>query len=290
MRVVQKTINLSGNTRKMYYEQFNSYDEYWRIVEQRERTNSHDESRNVLTKKFEKNWYGVSTYKEAKELLVNGWGQKVSKIQNALKKEIELCDTKRVARAFSNVCGFMPIVPNAIIGLPNCMIDTRKDLKKTRVIKIMIEIGCCCQYDSDEIIDYFSKVLARIYALEKSGYRCRIEVLSTFSSPEKEYTETVVGHSILIKSENQLFDTKRMAFPIAHSAMLRVFGFGWENSLPIDYNSYHTYGLGRAYERWPRNARKEFEEQLNENGEKIIVLTMGDDLDEIFGKGVINNG
>ena len=51
--------------------------------------------------------------------------------------------------------------------------------------------------------------------------------------------QTIVGCNILVKSENQLFDVKRLCFPLVHSAMSRLFGFAWENSLPIKDN-YHN--------------------------------------------------
>ena len=286
MRTINKQIKFGTNkNQKLYYEQFGSYDEYWKVVEYREKINAHDKDKDLNHICDDAGWVGCKSYSEAKNLLVNGWNENIEYFKNQLTKEIALCDEKKVIRTFVDVVGFMPIVANAVMNLPNCMLNQKSDKKKAKVVKFLILMNRSWRYSSKDILDRMSKVLARISVLEKRGYRCRIELFGSFHDGDND-GKTIVAHSVLLKSESQLFDMKRMAFPIAHSAMQRVFGFGWENSLPIDYNSYHEGGMGRSIQYWSESRREDLLNAINENNEKIIAVGMESDLDEIFGKAV----
>lgn len=277
MRVIQKQIE--NERAKLYYEQFDSYQEFLKVVEQRDKDTAHGEH----TLKYNSDrgsWCGVKNYEEARNLLINGWDAKVKYLKEEFEKETKNLDDKKVVKQFSDLVGFMPIVPNAIIGLPNCMINMRTEHKKSRVIKFLIDTVASCGEDSDDLIKYYSKVLARIGALEKKGYRCRIEILQSYTDENNRGTKT--AFTILVKSENQLFDIKRMAFPMSHTAMLRVFGFAWENSLPIDYDSYHCSGLGVPMYHWNSSKRENLLNAIRNVNEKVVYVNYRKDLEQIF--------
>lgn len=282
MRVVNKVIKFGNSTNKMYYEQFGSYEEYLRVLEERNKTNAH-RSDNKL-ENLTGSWYGVRSYEEARNLLVNGWEKQVDYLKTKLMKEIDLCDDKKIVRMFNDVAGYMPIVPNAIMNLPNAMINQRTDRKKSKIIKFLIGMNRSCSYSSEEIIDKMSKILARIAILEKHGYRCRLEIFGSFHDGDEDY-KTIACHSVLIKSENQLFDLRRVAFPIAHTAMQRVFGFGWENSIPLRDSEYHCGGLGRAIQYWNSKRRNDLLNAVNESNEKLVYVSMDTNIEKMFGKG-----
>lgn len=281
MRVVNKNIKFGGGYNKMYYEQFGSYDEYLRILEDRNKTNPHRERERLENLTGE--WNGVNSYEEARDLLVNGWESQVTYLKKRLAKEIDLCDDKKVVKTYNDVAGYMPIVPNAIMNLPIAMINQRTDRKKSKVIKFLIGMNRSCGYSSKDIIDKMSKILARIAILERHGYRCRLEVFGAFHTGE-DCEKTIACHSVLIKSENQLFDLKRVAFPIAHTAMQRVFGFGWENSIPLKDSEYHFGGLGRAIQYWRKEKKDDLLNAVNESNEKLVYVSMDTDIEDMFGK------
>lgn len=284
MNVIRKEIYLDKTKKELYYEQFTSFEEYARIVENRQKTNAHDKSSDLDHIARNKSWSGVGSYDEAKKLLLNGWDSQVENIKTSFKKEVSELGNKNVIKICSDVVGFMPIVPNAIMGLPKSMLNQKSGTRKQRVVKFLILMNRSCGYSSEQIIEKMSKILARIAVLERKGVRCRIEVFGSFHDGNKNGTRVIPAHSILIKSENQLFDIKRVAFPMAHTAMQRVYGFSWENSLPIDYDSYHTYSLGRSCQYWREENRNALLDAINENNEKIVVLGMESDLDEVFSK------
>lgn len=278
MRVVQKQI--PNESAKLYYEQFDSYQEFLKVVEERDKTSYHDYDSTLRKRANAGSWCGVGNYEEAKDLLINGWDAKVEFLKEEFEKESKRLDDKRVIKQFNDVVGFMPIVPNAIIGLPNSMINMRTERKKSKVIKFLIDTVASASESSGALIRYYSKVLARIGVLEKNGYRCRIEILQTFT--DECNSRTKAGFSILVKSENQLFDIKRMAYPIAHTSMLRVFGFGWENSLPISYSSYHCSGLGVPMYHWGSSRRENLLNTIRNSNEKIVYVNYRKDLETIF--------
>lgn len=279
MRVVTKKIKFDGKTRDLYYERFGSYQEYLRTLESRTPYDS-DDSLEYLGK-HDKSFTGVSSYDEAKKLLVNGWEDKIVEFQKAFKKEVAKCDTKKVVKGFADVVGYMPIVPNAILGLPNSMINSRVEQKKTKVIKFLIGMNRSWSTTPEKIIKTMSKVLSKICVLERSGYRCRLEVFGSFT--DEHSNRKIACHSILIKSENQLLDLKRVAFPLVHSAMQRVFGFGWEGSVPTD--NYRCIGKGVAVQYWNKDNREALLNAINENGEKVVYISSDTDVEKMFGEG-----
>ncbi len=277
MRVIQKQIE--GERAKMYYEQYENYQEFLKTVEERDRTNSHG-SHSLKENSDRGSWCGVQNYEEARRLLVNGWDAKVEYLKEQFEKAQKELDDKKVVKQFNDVVGFMPIVPNAILGLPNCMINNRTERKKAKVIKFLIDTTASCGEDSDDMIKYYSQVLARIAILEKKGYRCRIEIFQNYSNENQSTVKA--SFSVLIKSENQPFDIKRMAFPMAHTAMFRVFGFGWENSLPIKYDDYHCSGLGTPMYHWSREKRENLVNAVRNMNEKVVYVSYKKDLNQIF--------
>lgn len=283
MRIVEKEIKFGRDkSRKLYYEQFHSYQEYLQIVEERMKTNSHSVEHDWEHLTSDKKWCGVSNYKEARDLLLNGWDKEVETLKKSISKEIDICDKKQFVKQFSDIVGYVPIVPHVIMNLPNSMINFRKDTKKTKVIKFLIGMNRSWTYSSKEIIEKMSKIFARICLLERQGYRCRIEMIGQQSSEGS--SKTIVAHTVLIKSENQLMDVKRVCFPIVHSAMQRVFSFGWENCLPLEFEEYHDYGMGVALQYWEKENRDKVLEAINENGEKLIYISVDSDIEELFGE------
>lgn len=276
-----KYVYLKGQNRKMYIEKYKSYKEFVEMIKEREKTYCKDSSHYLAKNWYSKDtsWIGIDNYETAESYLLNGWENHLEMMKKEIDKNINLMDNKKVVKQYSDVCGFAPIVPNVLLGLPNCMLNTHKDVKKSKIIKFLFEMNKPWTYSSKEIIEKYSKILANIAILEKNGYRCRIELNGTFSNIHGN--QTIVGFNILVKSENQLFDVKRLCFPLVHSAMSRLFGFAWENSLPIKDN-YHTSGMGQALYLWNKTDRDEVLNALNERNEKIVYVSMNTNENELL--------
>ena len=199
-------------------------------------------SRKITSKDFDdmqkealrKGWHGVDTYDEALRLMRDGWTDKVEALQAEVNKS-KTIDTKRIA--FKNdIQGFAPIVPLAILGIPNAMINTAVKPIKSKVISIYYNSSISSKNDSDTLVKNGKKVIEAVIKLEKDGYRVNLNVVQTYA--ESSSSDVLV---VKVKSANQPLDLKRVCFPIMHAAMFRVIGFDWYSKFP---KGKHRCGYG----------------------------------------------
>lgn len=284
MKLTQKKISFNGNNQKMYYEQYDNYKEFLDTVLKRQNENPNKTLEEIFYNHGSR-WVGVNSVDEAKDLLINGWQKEVEKLKLSINKELDSIERKSKLRSFSNVQGFMPIVPHAIMRLPNSMIDVRMESKKSKIIKFMIVIDRAGYNSVDDIIKVMAKQLAIIASLERSGqYRCRIEAL--FCPFEDGYpNKTICPCSVMVKRESQPFDLKRLAFPIIHPAMLRLLMFAWEESLPLERSDYHYSGYGKSFEWWNKKSKSDFIKAITDGNEKTIVVDLHTDLEKLLKEG-----
>ena len=281
MKIIRKTAKFDRiNNQKFYHERFENYKEFYDVLMSRQpKANQTLES---VLNDHGRGWVGVNSVEEAKNLFLNGWQQNVENLKVAFNKELNVLEQGRPTKMVSSVNGFIPIVPNALLGLPNSMIDMKLAPKKSKILNFMISIDRSCGNSVKEIIDKMSKMFAYIAMLERSGqYRCRIEVFFTafdgYSNNDKTYTSA----SVVVKNENQLFDIKRLCFPIIHPAMLRLFMFAWNECLPLEYTSYRIGGYGCAFEHWSQSSKQDFINMVNVGNEKTICLDLNSDIEEV---------
>lgn len=273
----------------IYSEGFDNYKEFLNAIERRQ-----PEASRKLEEATGTNWkrIGVNSVREAKDLLINGWDKPVERInrkfENATARTIE----RSQRRPYANVQGFAPIVPNALMGLPNSMIDYKTQPKKTKIIEFYVVIDRAWCVDADEIEDKMVKQLADIAELEKQGFRCRISVVFTAYGGKSTDEQCGLVCSVKVKDESQPFDIKRLTFPIVNPAMLRCLMFGWEgtlnarDSLNRPYDRYHWDGMGTAFEHWDSKDRDRLEKVLAHGNDKAIVLGLNDSVQDKMGKEV----
>lgn len=204
-------------------------------------------------------WEGVNSYEEALNLLKNGYQPTVE----ALKEKIRVKRngySKRISFQ-NNIVGAVPVVPLAMIGVPNNMVDMKMKPIKFKVLDIYYDMTCGAGTSSDRIIKNGQKLLGAIMDLEKQGYKFNLYAVQTYSSEKSADVLTVK-----IKSSNQPFDLKKMSFPLTHTAFFRVIGFDWYSKTPK--GTYRpAYGRALGY-------------TMNKEEQNIFAR-------EVFGKGAI---
>ncbi|MCQ2059744.1 MAG: hypothetical protein MJY71_07965 [Bacteroidaceae bacterium] len=176
-------------------------------------------------------WYGVSSKEEAYKLLHDGWSEKLHEMRTLANKVKTNGSGKRITFQ-NNVTGFAPVVPLAIMNLPNSMIDTRMKPIKSKVVRIIYNIGCNACTSSDTILKNGMNVIEAVINLENSGYRCEILAMQAYAGGCSPYNSADVL-MLKIKDANQPMDLKRVMFPLIHPAMFRVVGFDWQDTCPI---------------------------------------------------------
>ena len=282
MRTIEK--KWSGDV-KLYHEAYDNYMEFYETLMKRQ-SNAHKTLEYIMNN-HSSSFVGVSSVDEAKNLFLNGWERPLEQLKVEVDKELHTLENKRSVKMFNNVCGYMPIIPNALMRLPNAMIDAKVSKVKSKIVRFVICLSRAGCNTESEIIRKMSKQLAYIAMLERGGkYRCRIEVAyQGFGGLYDNGRKYSVSCSVLVKSENQLFDTKRLCYPIINPSMQRLLMWGWCDSLPMPYEDYNVYGYGAGFDRWSESSKRAYVDAINENNENIICLDLNSDVEQILKKG-----
>lgn len=169
---------------------------------------------------------GVDSTEEAVRMLYGGWEDKVPEARLRI-REVEKTLPKN-SRAIKNaVVGFAPVVPLAIMGVPECMSSDARKPVKSRVISIYYDFGATFGVSAEDLTWAGMRALAEIVKLEKTGYRVRLFGVH-WQSNEYHGNAAVVK----LKSEYAPIDLKRMLFPMVHPAYFRIIHLGWYNRCP----------------------------------------------------------
>ena len=222
--ITTKVVKTGTRTFKANIETYESIMEC--VSKCRERKYTDERFDNMQEKSLKENWHGVKSYEEALTLMNNGWNEKVSALQTTLKDCKALQAQKRIA--FRNeVHGFAPVVPLAILGVPNSMINTAIKPVKAKVISVFYDMTISCANDAEQLIKNGRKMVETIVKLENMGYRVNLYMT-------QQYCDNTSGDILVIKikSAEQPLDLKRICFPIMHPAMFRVIGFDWYGKFP----------------------------------------------------------
>lgn len=170
-------------------------------------------------------WCGVDSYEQALDFLENGYQQTVEKLKIGMKANLQ-GQGKRIT-FHNDVVGYAPIVPLAIQGVPQAMLNSTMKQIKAKVVDVYYNMTASCGTDSEKIIAAGVKLLSVIVSLEQQGYRFNVYAIQNYYDRGTCYTLKVK-----VKDAMQLVDLKRISFPLAHTGFFRVIGFDWYSKCP----------------------------------------------------------
>ena len=253
MASIQKQFKISTPNFKNYEiisEEYNSAMDVANDCETRKITNHNFEN---VKYKDDWDWRGVKNYEEAIDLLKNGYIDKVEKIQKEINKSV-ICQSKRIT-FHNDIVGYAPIVPLAILGVPNSMINSKIKPIKAKVIEICYDISCSANVNSDDIIRVGLAFLKIIANMEMRGYRIKLTAVQGYSN-----NSILNLLRINLKSANQPLDLKRISFPTIHTGFFRVIGFDWYSKTPRGrYLDYYGCPISKIFEN-----KKDLREFVNQ--------------------------
>lgn len=199
-----------------------------------------DSSFHDMSKKSEISYdfTGVHTYEEALDLLKHGHQKSVDRMKSSIKANFA-GQGKRI-QFHNDVVGFQPVVPLAMMGIPNCMVNSSIKPMKGKVVNIYYDSTFTCGVDKKQIEEVGSKLLAAIIEIEAQGYRVNLSVIQSYRDGKNRKGHLMI---VKVKSANQPLDLKRCTFPLVHPAFFRVIGFDWYGKVP---NGQYNYGYGRG--------------------------------------------
>lgn len=204
-------------------------------------------------------WTGVESLDEACELMKTGYQPTVDKMKTGIKANVQ-GQGKRIS-FFNDVVGYAPIVPLALLSVPNSMQNSYMKPIKAKVLNIYYDMTASSGTKKEEIIEAGQKLLAAIMELEMQGYKFNLYAIQTY------WEDSYKGADMLctkIKSSNTPLDLKRISFPLTHTAYFRVIGFDWYSKTP---NGQHRCAYGRAlgYDFDEKQMQAGFQELFGKN-------------------------
>lgn len=238
MSVIREYQLKSANGYKIMCERYNSAAEVVADCRTRKITNrSFDDMNDGYLGGHSEEWCGVKSYDEALEYLEKGYQPVVDKLKSAIKADLT-GKGKRIS-FHNDIVGYAPIVPLAIMGVPNAMINSHMTTIKTKVIDVYYDGTFRCGVSSDDILKTGAKLLSVIISLEQQGYRFNLHQAQGYADG-KDCDMLVVK----IKDAAQPLDLKRVSFPMTHTAFFRVIGFDWYSKTPRGkYRSAYGHAL-----------------------------------------------
>ena len=159
----------------------------------------------------------------------------------------------------NDIVGYAPIVPLAILGVPNSMINSRMKPIKAKVIDVYYNMTASASTDSEDIIKAGVKLLSTIVELELQGYRFNLYAVQNYYSDRKCYML-----KIKVKDAMQQIDLKRISFPLTHTAFFRVIGFDWYSKCP-EAKYIYRYGHSLDYDFDNNKMQKTAKELFGDN-------------------------
>lgn len=275
--IVKKTIDIGKKKIAVMAERYNSANEVVADCEKRKITDSDFED---VTKATGWEWRGVESYEDALNLMRFGYQPTVEKLKGQLKVS-RMGNGKRIAFV-NDVVGAVPVVPLALMGIPNSMIDMRMKPIKCKVVDVYYDMTMSCGTDSETIIANGQKLLGAVLELERQGYRFNLYGVQSYYRDDSADILTV-----RVKSANQPINLKRMSFPLTHTGFFRVIGFDWYSKTPEGKFRF-GYGHALGYDLNDKDLREFGKKMFGDNAIYIAASRMNDETEEHL-KGVLSN-
>lgn len=271
----KKSVRIGDDRMDFNIETYQSSAELVRLTKSRKRRIGDD---TLGAKEFYSSWEGVNSPQDALDLCENGWSAKVGEVQKLVKEAQRRIQSKRLVQT-QGVCGFAPIVPLALSGSPQSMLDMKIVPKKTKTIDLYYDMTVGAFMSSERLLQIGMKVLEAVMSLESSGYRVRLSAVQNYSNSSQ--SDILV---VRIKDETQPFNIERMCFPLFNPAFFRVIGFGWYERCPTTtYKS--AYGRSLGYILNKKELAKVSEELFGRNAVVIYASNLHEDLKKAEQKG-----
>lgn len=251
---------------KIVKEHFNSISEMMDILDKRPNNKIMQHEHSSSTE-GDRRWYGTNTYEEASQLMRTGYTEIIPEIKQGLSKSAKI-----MSKSFSSInirkqrnlpIGFVPNVPNAILNLPNSMIDISITPQKRKTLSIIYMMAGNCRCEAKMWIKAGISLLTAIKIIEKMGISVSIDA-SFYCGSEQD--EIAVG-SVCVKHFGQPLDIQKLCFPLAHPSMFRRIGFKFLETTPVITKESFAYGYGAGFECCEKEYKK-----LTET-DKVYVLS-----------------
>jgi hypothetical protein len=237
-RVTVKTEKI----RTSVHEHFKSLNDLIDTMEDRPLNRAYQNSDDIASQRDESKkdvtWSGTKTYNEAMEIIKAGYYEPLERMKKAI-LDIGRKEEKSRPKMKNDFVGFVPHVPNTIMGLPMTMINKEKRPNKPKTIHLLYNFSASARTTSEELITGGINFISLVNSLEKQGYSVKIDLISSFSTPN-----TLASLTINMKDYGQKLNLLKLTFPLVHPSMLRRISFKWTETTPELKDKDFTLGYG----------------------------------------------
>ena len=185
-----------------------------------------------------KGWYASRDYAEATDLITNGWDSAAQRMSTKVKMTTGIASPVRSSKSVYGVVGSQASVPRYLQGIPTNMISRQTTYSKQKVVTITKGISYSGWWSSEAILEECIKALQIIQSMENGGQRVRLNVMLATTRGNQSAI-----YKVCVKQPDERMNISKMAFALAHPAMLRRFFFRCIETDPfIEFDLGDTYG------------------------------------------------
>lgn len=225
------------------------------VEESKTRRITDSQFHDMTTYRIDKSEYGVNSYEEAMELMEKGYQANVEKLDNF---DSDLRGIEKRITFANDIVGYAPVVPLAIMGVPNCMMNSKQKPIKAKVLDVYYDMTARWGTTPDQFVKAGQKMLSAIMQLEMQGYKFNLYTTQSY------YDGSTDMLAVKIKGSNEPLNIKRMSFAIAHTAFFRVVGWDWYSRFPK--GKYRGgYGSSPFYSRDKEEVSEAFRQMFGDN-------------------------
>lgn len=198
------------------YVEYTNIEEYFKMIKDKPIARGRDNS----SETGDSGWSGTSSLNEAINLMTKGDKEsmklltKTKTVTDAMFKDVEVHKPKNV----NSVEGHQPIVPHAIMGLPESMIKTERPPMNNKVVNVFINSSASSGTDKEEIAFHGAMLLSAVQQLENNGYRVGLYVgkIAYMAGGED-----ITGHIVNIKPPMAPLNLLKYSYYLINPSFLR---------------------------------------------------------------------
>lgn len=219
--------------------EFGSLKEFYDYIQNTPTNNAFKHEYDLSSQRYDEGsnpWHGTNTWNEATELFIKGWQFGAETLNKKLKALETSKEVQMISKSIIDVCGFQPIVPLYLQGVPTNMVNRRLVPVKNKVITINKTVCCSSSVKPETLMNESAKCFMIIKKIEATGIRVNLNLMMSS------------GHACLkirLKSANEKLNISKLAFPLVHPAMFRRLFFRFIEVYPT-YPHYFTCGYGQV--------------------------------------------
>lgn len=190
-----------------------------------------------------------TSFDHACDLATSGWQDGLAEATPITESALQTIDREMELPSFQAeylLMGSEVDVGRFLQGVPECMVEYehRRVSKVGTVVTLCASLSVSSAVSTDTMVKRGAAVVGLATALERCGHATEIYASVDISQNYRDPSGKHAAVRVLVKGAHDEIDPSRLAFALAHPAMLRQLAFGVEHSLPRAYQTALRVGTG----------------------------------------------